>query len=252
MALQRLSNRAQLLVALLSLPLAAATPPSPTWPHHFSATFDVYMRFAGPFWKSKGGGAVQYSASAPHTMHSYYFDYCPPMFDNVTSPFDFNFTCEFLFYGSNSTVYYLNPDGQDPHHPPCCVFAVGLDPPAQDFCATCTYVTNTSLHGTTAQWWAQGDTGFTYANYVTDDHAPASLWASLAPNVGVLQVDYTSFNDTAPLPPDAFKLPPQCAAATTCADVAGARECAAVATVAVPGIVAPRVRSTTRGAAVPM
>jgi hypothetical protein len=30
------------------------------------------------------------------------------MFNNP--PFAYNFTCEFLFVGANTTVYYLNPD----------------------------------------------------------------------------------------------------------------------------------------------
>lgn len=194
------------------------SPPSPTWPDHFTASFDVYLRMYGPYWKSPGGGRVAYSASQPHTMHSYYYDVCPPMWDNITEPLHMDFTCEFLFFGVNSTVYYLNPDGKDPHHPQCCIFATGLDPPAQDFCSTCTYVSNTSLHGSTTDWWVQGDTGFTYASYVDAQHAPASLWASLAPQVGVLQVDYTSFN-TSMVDPREFQLPTACAAAPVCVDV---------------------------------
>jgi hypothetical protein len=69
----------------------------------------------------------------------------------------------------------------------------------------------------------QGDTGFTYASFDAPAPAinpPASLWAGLAPNVGVLQTDYTAYNATM-TQPGQLVLPPQCAAAPVCVDVGG-------------------------------
>lgn len=88
--------------------VGAQTPPAETWPPQFDATFASYIQGNGPYWVSPGAGIVHYSAD-PHMMHSVYTEWCPPMWDQ--GPFAYNFTCSFLFDGTNGTVYYMNPDG---------------------------------------------------------------------------------------------------------------------------------------------